>query len=83
MVGLAAGLGRFVWEYSYALPPCGMPDPRPAIITKVHYLHFGCLLFLATAAVCVVVSLLTEPIPQNKVYWPGFLTESSQEHSLI
>ncbi|KAH9378471.1 hypothetical protein HPB48_016549 [Haemaphysalis longicornis] len=72
MAGLAAGLGRFIWEYSYALPPCGLPDPRPAVITRVHYLHYGCLLFAFTAAVCTCVSLLTKPIPEDRVCTTAF-----------
>ncbi|XP_077551401.1 sodium/mannose cotransporter SLC5A10-like isoform X2 [Haemaphysalis longicornis] len=79
MAGLAAGLGRFIWEYSYALPPCGLPDPRPAVITRVHYLHYGCLLFAFTAAVCICVSLLTKPIPEDRLYRLTFWTVNSRE----
>lgn len=79
MAGLAAGLGRFIWEYSYALPPCGLPDPRPAVITRVHYLHYGCLLFAFTAAVCICVSLLTKPIPEDRLYRLTFWTVNSSE----
>lgn len=79
MTGLAAGLGRFAWEYSYALPPCGFPDPRPEAITRIHYLHYGCLLFILTAAVCTVVSLLTEPIPEDRLYRLTFWTVNSTE----
>lgn len=49
----------------------GKPDPRPEIIKlivgNVHYLHFGCILFLITIAVTVVVSLLTQPIDKDYV----------------
>lgn len=47
------------------------PDPRPEIIKvlvgDIHYLHFGCILFLITIVVTVVVSLLTEPMDKNYV----------------
>ncbi|XP_077511750.1 sodium/glucose cotransporter 4-like isoform X3 [Amblyomma americanum] len=79
MTGLAAGLGRFAWEYSYALPPCGFPDPRPEAITRIHYLHYGCLLFILTAGVCTIVSLLTEPIPEDSLYRLTFWTVDSTE----
>lgn len=79
MAGLAAGLGRFIWEYSYSLPPCGLPDPRPAVITRVHYLHYGCLLFVFTAVVCVCVSMLTKPIPEDRLYRLTFWTVNSSE----
>ncbi|KAG0413829.1 hypothetical protein HPB47_009014, partial [Ixodes persulcatus] len=43
MIGLAVGMSRFIWEFSYHVPGCGSPDPdpRPAIISSVHYLHFA------------------------------------------
>ena len=64
MVGLAVGLIRFIWEYAYKTVPCGEEDQdgRPDIISKVHYLHFGILLFVIVTVVTVVVSLVTEPI---------------------
>ncbi|CAG0913907.1 unnamed protein product, partial [Notodromas monacha] len=44
MVGLAAGIFRFVLEFMYTVPPCGS-DPRPDFVKifvgKVHFLHFG------------------------------------------
>lgn len=79
MAGLAAGLGRFIWEYSYSLPPCGLPDPRPAVITRIHYLHYGCLLFVFTAVVCVCVSMVTKPIPEDRLYRLTFWTVNSSE----
>lgn len=64
MVGLGIGMIRFIWEFSYSTFPCGEEekDDRPDIISKVHYLHFGIILFVITVAVAVVVSLMTEPI---------------------
>lgn len=79
MAGLAAGLGRFIWEYSYSLPPCGLPDPRPTVITRIHYLHYGCLLFVFTAVVCVCVSMLTKAIPEDRLYRLTFWTVYSNE----
>ncbi|GFS29893.1 hypothetical protein TNIN_447321 [Trichonephila inaurata madagascariensis] len=64
MVGLAVGLIRFIWEFSYTVPSCAsqLPDPRPDIISKVHYLHFGIILFLISCIVTIVVSYATQPI---------------------
>lgn len=69
MVGLVTGLIRFAWEYAYTVPPCGeeKDDKRPSIIKDVHYLHFGCILFLVCVIVTVVVSLLTKPIEDKHV----------------
>ncbi|KAK7087212.1 hypothetical protein V1264_021288 [Littorina saxatilis] len=80
MVGLVVGLVRFAWEYSYTNVPCGEEDQdgRPDIISKVHYLHFGILLFGIVFIVTVVVSLLTEPIDeihlQRLLFWNRFST---------
>ena len=64
MVGLVVGMIRFIWEYSYTNYPCGDGDKstKPDIIGKVHYLHFGILLWFIVTVVTVVVSLMTEPI---------------------
>ncbi|KAF8768378.1 Sodium/glucose cotransporter 1 like protein [Argiope bruennichi] len=64
MVGLLIGMIRFIWEFSYTVPSCAsqLPDPRPAIISKVHYLHFGIILFVISCIVTVVISYATQPI---------------------
>ena len=67
MVGLVVGLTRFIWESVYGSTICGEEDDKPAIIADVHYLHFGCILFAIVFIVCVVVSLLTQPIPDEHV----------------
>ena len=69
MVGLVVGIIRFAWEYAYTVPPCGESekDNRPPIIADVHYLHFGCILFLLCVIVTIVVSLLTKPIDDKHV----------------
>lgn len=81
MVGLVTGLIRFIWEYSYSVPPCGESekDSRPAVITDVHYLHFGCILFGIVVVVTWVVSLMTKPIDEKHLYrltfWSRYSTE--------
>lgn len=67
MCGLVVGMTRFIWESVYGRAACGEPDPRPDIIAKVHYLHFGMLLFGLVFIITVVISLLTEPIPDENV----------------
>lgn len=57
MIGLVVGLIRFIWESVYGQVPCGEETSAPEIITKVHYLHFGIMLFGIVFIVCVVVSL--------------------------
>ncbi|CAF4594178.1 unnamed protein product [Rotaria socialis] len=64
--GLVIGLIRFVWEYSYSVPPCVLShtDQRPDAI-KFHYLYFAILLFVLTCLITITVSLLTRPIPDQ------------------
>ena len=47
--------------------PCGEDSDKPDIISKVHYLHFGIILFVIVAVLCIVISLLTEPIDPKHV----------------
>ncbi|XP_047494953.1 sodium/glucose cotransporter 5-like isoform X3 [Penaeus chinensis] len=85
MIGLLIGLIRFIMEYAFVVPPCGSlePDPRPEwikiVVGNVHYLHFGCILFVIVLAVTVVVSYLTEPIPEECLHRLTFWTRSSTE----
>ena len=43
------------------------PDWIKRVIFDVHFLHFGCILFLIVVVAVVVISLLTEPIPEECV----------------
>jgi Na+(H+)/acetate symporter ActP len=68
-IGLIVGMIRFIWEYSYTVPPCAKKylDNRPAIITEVHYLHFRIILFAITVFVAWMISFLTKPIQEKYV----------------
>lgn len=69
LIGLGVGLARFVWQFSYSEPPClkSYLDKRPALISKVHFLHFGIFLFLVTCIASWTISLLTPAIPDKYV----------------
>lgn len=69
IVGLVIGLIRFIMEFSYSVPTCasGLPDPRPSVLIKVQYLHFGIILFIISCIVAIGISLLTDPIAEDKV----------------
>jgi len=85
MIGLIIGLVRFGLEFGYTIPACGtgLPDTRPEIIKRlvgdIHYLHFGCILFVITLIVTVVVSLLTEPMDPDYLHRLTFWTRYSTE----
>ena len=72
MAGLVIGLIRFIMEFAYSVPTCasGLEDPRPFILSGVHYWHFGTILFLFTTIVAIVISLVTDPIDDKKVSEP-------------
>uniref|UniRef100_H2YKJ4 Uncharacterized protein n=1 Tax=Ciona savignyi TaxID=51511 RepID=H2YKJ4_CIOSA len=67
MVGLVTGSTRMIMDFAYGTPLCGQDEYRPAVLYKVHYLYFAIILAAITAIAAVVVSLLTPPIPKNKV----------------
>jgi hypothetical protein len=75
MIGLFVGMVRFIWQFSYEEPPCSKSywDKRPAIISKVHYLHFGIMLFFITCISSWAISLLTKPIPKKYVNFLVFI----------
>ncbi|XP_077426061.1 sodium/mannose cotransporter SLC5A10 isoform X2 [Vanacampus margaritifer] len=79
MVGLVVGVCRMVLEFSFPPARCGVVDSAPAVLRRVHYLHFAILLCGLTAIVVVVVSLFTPPPGheqlRNLTWWT--LTEES------
>jgi len=83
MIGLVIGMIRFAIEFSYKVPPCGsdLPDLRPdwvkTVVFDVHFLHFGAILFVIVSTCVVVISLLTEPIPEECLHRLTFWTRHS------
>ena len=67
MVGLLVGVIRMGLDFGYGSPACGEEDTRPAIIAKVHFLHFTILLFVIALLATVVISLLTAPVDSKHV----------------
>ena len=60
VIGFIIGMIRMGLDFSYASPPCGKPDHRPAILQRVHYFYFALLLFVITIILCISLSLMTE-----------------------
>ncbi|XP_064471083.1 sodium/glucose cotransporter 4-like [Ornithodoros turicata] len=81
MSGLVIGMIRFIWEFWYSVPACGsvISDPRPAVLSSVHYLHFGILLFIITIIITTVVSLLTLPIEATQLHRLTYATRHKKE----
>ncbi|CAG2104592.1 unnamed protein product [Medioppia subpectinata] len=81
IIGLVIGIIRFVMEFSYSVPTCGsgIADPRPTILSKVHYLHFGIILFIISSAVTIAISLLTKPIDEKHLYRLTYWSRGSHE----
>lgn len=69
ITGLCLGLIRFIWQFSYKEPSCLNIhlDRRPLIISKIHFLHFGIILFIITCSASWIISLLTPPIPYKYI----------------
>ncbi|XP_069683769.1 sodium/mannose cotransporter SLC5A10-like isoform X1 [Periplaneta americana] len=64
MTGLSIGLIRMALDFSFPEPHCFEEDTRPLIVSKVHYMYFAMILFWTTILLSVIVSLLTEPLPE-------------------
>ena len=67
MVGLVAGVTRMILDYVYVEPECGLPDDRPMLIAKVHYMYFALILFFLSGLTAIIVSLLTKPPELDQV----------------
>ncbi|XP_054166415.1 sodium/glucose cotransporter 4-like [Oppia nitens] len=80
MIGLAIGIVRFVMEFSYSVPLCGsgVKDSRPTILSEIHYLHFGIILFVISLIVTTVISLLTKPMEEKNLYRLTYWSKYSQ-----
>ena len=70
---------RMGLDFAMPAPFCGShePDTRPAILKDVHFLHFAIILSGVSIASTVLISLLTEPRPPEKVRNFLFLSASS------
>merc|ERR1712227_566136 len=83
MFGFLLGMIKFGLEFGYFKPPCGspIPDERPDFVEHfvddIHYLHYGAILFIITGVVTIMISLMTEPIPAEKLYRLTFWTRKS------
>ncbi|KAH3830210.1 sodium/glucose cotransporter 4-like [Dreissena polymorpha] len=78
MSGLVVGLIRMGLDFGYGSPGCGEEDTRPAVISKIHFLHFTIILFVVSLAVTVIVSLMTSPIPDKHLHRLTWWTRHSQ-----
>ncbi|XP_052790809.1 sodium/glucose cotransporter 4-like [Mya arenaria] len=76
--GMLLGVLRFIGEYSFRAPACGEEDTRPGIIRNFHYLYFSVFLFVVTALVAAVVSMLTKPIDKRCLERLTFWTRHSK-----
>ncbi|XP_021339674.1 sodium/glucose cotransporter 5-like, partial [Mizuhopecten yessoensis] len=73
LISHAVGIVRLVIEFMFPIPPCGMPETRPAFLYRVHFMNFGAILVLFSGIVIVILSLLTKPRTEeqmeNVTYW--------------
>ncbi|XP_063159133.1 sodium/glucose cotransporter 2 isoform X1 [Candoia aspera] len=79
MGGLAIGMARMIPEFVYGTGSCLFPSNCPRLICGVHYLYFAIILFLATAAIAMGVSLCTSPIPDKHLHRLVFSLRHSKE----
>ncbi|XP_025026079.1 sodium/glucose cotransporter 2 [Python bivittatus] len=79
MGGLAIGMARMIPEFVYGTGSCLFPSNCPRLICGVHYLYFALILFLATAAIAMGVSLCTSPIPDKHLHRLVFSLRHSKE----
>ena len=67
MVGLIVGMIRLTLDFVFRSPECGLPDLRPDVTKRVHYMYFAAILFALTVVTGVSVSLATPAPPTDKL----------------
>lgn len=85
MVGLVIGLIRFIWEAVYPKPNCGEEQTittAQLFILKLHYLHFGIILFAVTLLVGWATTITTKPPSLKNTEGLTFWTRHSQKPQL-
>ncbi|KAL8176585.1 UNVERIFIED_CONTAM: Sodium/nucleoside cotransporter [Gekko kuhli] len=80
--GLAMGMARMIPEFIYGTGSCLFPGTCPHLICGVHYLYFAVILFFATAAIVIGVSLCTSPIPDKHLHRLVFSLRHSKEERI-
>lgn len=78
MFGLVIGMTRMILDFAYAAPACGEDDTRPGIVAKWHYLYFGLFLFGIVCIFTIIVSLLTQPLPESYINGLTFWTRKEK-----
>ena len=65
------GISRFVLDFVYPAPRCGVPDTRPGFVSQIHPYYFSAIQMAVAAVLATVISYLTPAIPREKVrhYW--------------
>ena len=82
VAGLCVGLVRFILDFAFPATSCpngtGI-DRRPDIVKNFHFLYFSIFLFAFTGLMCIIISMMTRPIPEQYVrtyaysYWGHIL----------
>ncbi|XP_038676492.1 sodium/myo-inositol cotransporter 2-like isoform X1 [Scyliorhinus canicula] len=67
VIGICIGIIRMILDMVFNPPPCGQPDERPTVVSKVHFLYFALILSFITLIVVVIISLLTHPPPLQQI----------------
>ena len=69
VIGLIIGIIRMGMSWARSAGQCGgdKPDTQFSIIRDVHYLHFAIILGALVSIVIVLVTMVTEPRPAEKV----------------
>ncbi|KAL3315841.1 hypothetical protein Ciccas_005526 [Cichlidogyrus casuarinus] len=62
---------RFFIEVAYPPVPCGHDQFIPQVLTQMHYLHFAILLFTISLLINWMVSINTQPLPEQNVSCPS------------
>ncbi|XP_077978816.1 sodium/glucose cotransporter 4-like [Glandiceps talaboti] len=74
VTGMVIGLTRMVLSFIFPSPACWEEDTRPSWLSFLHHSYFSMALFIFCVILIVIVSLMTDPLPEYKIVGTTFFT---------
>ncbi|CAH1801672.1 unnamed protein product [Owenia fusiformis] len=78
IVSQLVGLVRFILDFIYRSPACWERDERPDFVSKIHPYYYNLIQIVVAFLLGIVISLLTEPIPREKLSGLTFWTKNDR-----
>ncbi|XP_069894200.1 sodium/glucose cotransporter 1-like [Dipodomys merriami] len=79
ILGMMIGFFRLLAMFAYGSWTCNGENECPAFICGLHYLYFSTILFLISVLSMLIISLITDPIPDKHLHRLCWSLRNSRE----